>query len=239
MLATGTDLGYSAASLWLGDDTDSSFQVSATNIPIARTLGLSSRAHTSVAVSDNLGHVSILAITGECIYPSTVSADPGVGVTGLIGKGIGYGTALGLGASCAFTGAAAAEVAVLPTTSIAASIAADRNSALSSEIVAYRKLRNGWEGVGSVGPRPSAIRDALTFIDKIPFGAKTPDTTVAADGEVGFYWRTDHGYIDIGFKGDGTISYFARANGRMAKGIEPYGQDYLLPRDLSLVISSI
>ncbi len=108
-----------------------------------------------------------------------------------------------------------------------------------AEIIAYRNLHDGWDGKGSIAPRASAIQDALLFIDKIPFGAKLPDTTVAADGEVGFYWSSADGYIDIGFKGDGTISYFARADGHVAHGVEPYGPDYVIPRELGTIIDLV
>src|SRR6266511_619474 len=126
-----------------------------------------------------------------------------------------------------------------PTSRVGSTVQADRNAALSAEIIAYRNLHDGWDGKGSIAPRASAIQDALLFIDKIPFGAKLPDTTVAADGEVGFYWSSADGYIDIGFKGDGTISYFARADGHVAHGVEPYGPDYVIPRELGTIIDLV
>lgn len=115
----------------------------------------------------------------------------------------------------------------------------DRNATISSEIISYRNLVDGWDGAGSIAPSRVAINDALSFIDKIPFGAKTPEPMVSADGEVGFYWKSDNGYIDIGFKGNGTISYFAKATGEVAKGIAPYAADTRLPADLAKIIQQI
>lgn len=141
------------------------------------------------------------------------------------------GRALGLGHNNWSAGQFAAQVERL--------VEDDRNVDLSTQIISYRTLVAGWDGVDSIAPPPSAIDDALAMIDKLPLGANPPEPMVAADGEVGFYWKTADGFIDIGFKGDGTISYYARAKDKVAKGVKPYDKDHPLPLDLLGVIEII
>jgi hypothetical protein len=85
--------------------------------------------------------------------------------------------------------------------------------------VSYRDLKDGWDGEESKKPNYDAIDDALSFIDLLPLGMELPEPMVAADGEVGFYWKKPNVYIDIGFKGNGKISYYARSGGFVAKDI--------------------
>lgn len=86
----------------------------------------------------------------------------------------------------------------------------DRNARLSAAIIAYRNLDDGWDGEGGKAPLDTAISEALAFIDLLPLGVRIPKTTVAGDGEVGFYWKTDDSFIDVSFYGDGNIYYYAR-----------------------------
>jgi hypothetical protein len=113
-------------------------------------------------------------------------------------------------------------------------------SELASEILAYRHLHEDWDGEGGVPPSREAIRGALAFLELLPLSSKLPKTTVSGDGEVGFYWKTRSGYIDVGFLGDGYIRYFGRLglNGAIARGPRPYS-GLAFPRDLLDVIVSI
>ena len=52
------------------------------------------------------------------------------------------------------------------------------------------------------------MRDALAFIDLIPTAVRLPDVGLAGDGEIGFYWRWDGLFIDIGFVGDGKMHHY-------------------------------
>jgi len=90
----------------------------------------------------------------------------------------------------------------------------DKNAVLSSQISKYRDLPDDWDGEGGHRPPAKAIDEALSFINFIPLGAPLPKTSVAGDGEVGFYWKSDKGFIDVSFYGDGHIYYYARIEGK-------------------------
>jgi hypothetical protein len=109
----------------------------------------------------------------------------------------------------------------------------DLRSILSSEIMAYRHLPDDWDGEGGLAPSKEAIDDALAFIDLLPLRAKLPKPTVSGDGEVGFYWKTGNGYINVSFFGDGQIIYYGHAvsNDMEVGGVKPYNRTSL-PKDL-------
>lgn len=88
----------------------------------------------------------------------------------------------------------------------------DRSSALAAELVAYRNLPEGWDGQDGMAPSKAAIDDALMFIDLLPLSAEAPQPMVSGEGEVGFFWRTENGFIDVSFMGDGIISYYGRSD---------------------------
>lgn len=114
----------------------------------------------------------------------------------------------------------------------------DRNSDLSAQIISYRDLPAGWDGQGSVTPTADAIDDALAFIDLIPLGIEQPEPMVAADGEVGFYWKTRNSYIDVGFKGNETIAYYAKAGILKAEDIRRFRR-LSLPKELLDIIALV
>ena len=71
-------------------------------------------------------------------------------------------------------------------------------------------------------PCEPAFADARSFIWRLPpCPVRLPNIGVADDGEVNFLWDSDGIYIDLGFYGDGTFSYFARAE----DGQKFYGDD--------------
>ena len=66
----------------------------------------------------------------------------------------------------------------------------------------------------NVPPKSHALRDARTFILKLPRElAYLPNIGVAADGELNFLWKQDGLHVDLGFFGTGTFSYYARDSG--------------------------
>ncbi len=100
----------------------------------------------------------------------------------------------------------------------------DRNAELCAELQVLRhdeKIND------------AAFDAALTFIDFIPYDIGTPGLMSEDDGEVVFYWR-DPGqkHIEVGFPGDGTISYYAFIEGRpeVSGDVEFDGQSF--PREL-------
>ena len=71
-------------------------------------------------------------------------------------------------------------------------------------------------------PCEQAFADARSFIRRLPpCPIRLPNIGVADDGEVNFLWDSDGIYIDLGFYGTGTFSYFARAE----DGQKFYGDD--------------
>lgn len=91
-----------------------------------------------------------------------------------------------------------------------------------------------------VKPSSAAVSEALRFLAALPAGAPSPSVGWADDGEVGFLWRRDCVFIDVGFCGDGNISYYARV--AMA-GIDHDGDegfaDGALPQPLVSAIAAL
>lgn len=112
--------------------------------------------------------------------------------------------------------------------------------AVYDEILSYRSLTDGWDGSSSVAPTPAAINDALSFFKHLlPPNAPLPEPTVAADGEVGLFWSGPGIYVDIGFRGNGEISYYARVNGAIEKGRAPLARHLPLPKPLLQVLNEM
>lgn len=108
----------------------------------------------------------------------------------------------------------------------------EAKSLLSNEIKGFGSLDQGWDDADSVVPSDAGVADALAFIDLLPLDAILPKTTVSSDGEIGFYWKTDRSYIDIGFLGDGKISYFAKVLDESGAPFEVHDEAEFLRRSL-------
>ena len=60
-------------------------------------------------------------------------------------------------------------------------------------------------------PSDRAFADARAFINGLPLEPiPLPSLGLADDGEINFLWNQNGTYIDLGFYGTGTFSYFAR-----------------------------
>lgn len=113
-----------------------------------------------------------------------------------------------------------------------------RTVALHNELVSYRALEAGWDGVGSVAPSRGVIGSALAFLSLLPDTVSLPETSVAADGEVGFFWKAQGVYIDVGFPAPGRISYYASAHGLIARDAGPFDGS-TISQELLTVISRV
>ncbi|MNF91786.1 hypothetical protein D3C84_744010 [compost metagenome] len=73
-------------------------------------------------------------------------------------------------------------------------------------------LSAGWDGYTAKVPVSGAIDDAEQFTSNLlpSDGFTLPTVTAASDGEVNFSWKNSLGYIDLGFYGDQTYSYYVR-----------------------------
>ena len=91
-----------------------------------------------------------------------------------------------------------------------------------------------------VKPTSAAVNEALRFLDALPAGVPSPSVSWAEDGEVGFYWGGEGIYVDVGFYGDGNISYYASV---AAAGIDHNGDedfaDGALPPPLVSAIAAL
>jgi hypothetical protein len=73
-------------------------------------------------------------------------------------------------------------------------------------------LAPGWDGYRAKIPAATAIDEAEQFTSNVlpADDFQLPTVTAAADGEVNFSWKNSLGYIDLGFYGDGSYSYYAK-----------------------------
>ena len=58
-------------------------------------------------------------------------------------------------------------------------------------------------------PSNKAFADARVFVRTLPPELPAPTISLAADGEVNFFWDHDGVYIDLGFYGTGDYSCYA------------------------------
>lgn len=83
-----------------------------------------------------------------------------------------------------------------------------REQSLLDELRSYLDLPEDWDGYGGATPTRSAILDAMRFLTLRPHGIPLPNCEVAADGEVGFYWKVGDVFAEVGFYGDGEYSFY-------------------------------
>ncbi|WP_248807298.1 hypothetical protein [Pseudomonas sp. MWU13-2100] len=85
-------------------------------------------------------------------------------------------------------------------------------NSLLSKIRGLLDLEPGWDGYTAKVPDGAAIDEAEQFSSNVlPSDEfQFPTVTAAADGEVNFSWKNALGYIDLGFYGDGSYSYYAK-----------------------------
>ena len=91
---------------------------------------------------------------------------------------------------------------------------------------------------GSEPPTLAAFTDAKAFARQLPMPlSQTPHISLGDDGEINFAWNGGPIYIDLGFYGTGTYSYFARDK----QGQKYYGDDIPargpIPGDLMKTLS--
>jgi len=76
---------------------------------------------------------------------------------------------------------------------------------VEEELWGYLRLEEGWDGSGSVAPSEHAVKNAISFLHRFPDTMMEPTPMVAADGEVGLYWRHKGAYVEIDFAADGMM----------------------------------
>lgn len=90
-----------------------------------------------------------------------------------------------------------------------------------SEMVRYKELVPGWDGVGSVAPRASVIEAAVAFLRAFPLDLLAPEPSVSADGSVSWFWHTNTIYATVSFTRPGRFAYYAKnkLDGSKVKGM--------------------
>jgi hypothetical protein len=114
--------------------------------------------------------------------------------------------------------------------------------ALKQLIDIYGARRPDWDGMGGTAPSRAAISDAKRLLRQLPRRVAAPDQVYApGDGEVMFQWVRPHLFVEVGFYGDGTISWFARVAGReTVHGDDPIaGGGSILPTQVADALQSI
>ena len=102
---------------------------------------------------------------------------------------------------------------------------------LIKELEAYQRTPEDERWPCAVWPKEKAFEDAYVFIQQLDLTSiPTPIITLADDGEVNFFWENESVYIDLGFYGTGTYSYFAcHEDGRKYRGEIVLARKGLLP----------
>ncbi|OPX39647.1 MAG: hypothetical protein B1H11_02535 [Desulfobacteraceae bacterium 4484_190.1] len=92
-----------------------------------------------------------------------------------------------------------------------------RKKTVENELRGYLLLGKGWGGVNSVAAPELAVENAVSFLYLFTYDLKQPTPMVAADGEVGLYWRHQSAYVELEFAGDGIMfGYGCDLNGNEA-----------------------
>lgn len=109
---------------------------------------------------------------------------------------------------------------------------------LEQQLNDYANLEPDWDGYEGIAPPPAAIAAAVRFLRLLDHDVPLPFPQVSGDGSIGIYWEGTDFLIDVGFRGLGQISYFARLGDRRWKGDDPFrGSD--IPKRLFEAISAI
>ena len=99
---------------------------------------------------------------------------------------------------------------------------------LLDTIQAIAKYQEGWDGEDAKPATAKAIEEANNFVFWLSDTGNlwnircVPHISLANDGELNFWWKSDIGLVDIGFYGTGEYSYYAYA----------YGTEYMTDANL-------
>ncbi|WP_342361380.1 hypothetical protein [Terrarubrum flagellatum] len=113
---------------------------------------------------------------------------------------------------------------------------------LQSKIQKYAKRKADWDGDDGIPPSANAVRDALAFLDYAEIEFSIPSAVYApGDGEVMFQWRNADAFIEVGFYGDNTISwYFRGAKGGVDHADDQFSRDQMeIPPRLSAYLEAL
>lgn len=89
----------------------------------------------------------------------------------------------------------------------------DIKNEMLSAVERIKSLKEGWDGNDAEQASEAAVSDAITFIEHFPLSViHKPVITLAADGEINFFWKLENFSLDLGLYGDGHYSYYGITN---------------------------
>ena len=88
-------------------------------------------------------------------------------------------------------------------------ISPNKRDLVAARLMSYLDLTDNWDGFGGVAPASPAVFDALDFLDQLSDKVPLPQPMLSGDGEVGLLWKSGQVYLDVGFTGNKTFSYYA------------------------------
>lgn len=97
---------------------------------------------------------------------------------------------------------------------------------LDEKFELYLTLEPGWDFYSAEPVSRKSLSDAQEFLSVRPKDIRLPFPQLGSDGIVGLYWDTKHGYVSVGFEGNGLLSYYARVHVDGEPCRKFYGDDY-------------
>lgn len=109
---------------------------------------------------------------------------------------------------------------------------------LKRRIEQFAERADGWDGDDGRAPTKDAQLDSMKLLELLPAGFLPKAVYSPGDGEVLYQWERKDAFIEIGFYGDGTISwYLRRGNGVEEHGDDPFDRDQpVLNRSLEMIL---
>ncbi|MBB4253012.1 hypothetical protein [Rhizobium sp. BK008] len=94
---------------------------------------------------------------------------------------------------------------------------------LVKEIDRFSQRAVDWDGDDGVAPNAEAVSEAKLFLAFLSNSGCLPQSTYSpGDGEINFEWRAAKRFTEVGFSGDGMISWFHRDAHKEIFSDEPF-----------------
>jgi len=76
------------------------------------------------------------------------------------------------------------------------------------EMLSFKKLVDGWDGVGSERLFDRSVNSALAFLAMLPDDVPAPEASASGDGTVDWFWRHGQHAATVTFHKNGRVAYF-------------------------------